>query len=306
MIDTNHRDVVQELPNPEPTTATTEESDREIAARGRELSRQLTWMPALKESDHFAKRFAAVSQVLDTVLATAERTPADDLAASEDLQWLHDNARLPRATQATFQRDPSTLRRAPHARDGQGASMPRVLAMAKDYLRVAKYQYSDHSLSLYVHAFQEAVPLNMQELWLLLPALQLVLLEEIAARGEKLISQVGETQQMGVLITSLRGVNEAPWKELLEPLIVFDRVLAADPAKAYLRMDYASREIYRNTVAEYAQHSDCSELEIAQLALRLAIESQKHQHTNPRASLAPRARRLLPHWRGRRGASPAR
>ena len=72
MIETNHRDVVQELPNPEPRLATTAEADREIAARGRELSRRLTWMPALKESDHFAKRFAAVSKVLDTVLASAE------------------------------------------------------------------------------------------------------------------------------------------------------------------------------------------------------------------------------------------
>ncbi len=285
MIETNHRDVVQESPNPERVAPTTAELDREIAARGRELPRTLTWLPALKESEHFAKRFAAVSKVLDTVLASAENTPADRLANSEDLQWLHDNARLPRATQAGFQRDPSTLRRAPHVRDAQAAPLPRVLAIAQDYLRAAKCQYSDHSLSLYVDAFQETVPLNMRELWLVPPALQLVLLEEIAARGEKLISQVADAQEMGVLITSLREVNEAPWKELLEPLIAFDHVLAADPAKAYAKMDYASRELYRNTVAEYAERSDCSELEIAQLALQLARDSQKQKHTDPRLAL---------------------
>ncbi len=138
------------------------------------------------------------------------------------------------------------------------------------------------------------------------PALQLVLLEEIAARGEKLISQVADAQQMGVLITSLREVNEAPWKELLEPLIVFDHVLAADPAKAYARMDYASRELYRNTVAEYAERSDCSELEIAQLALQLALDSQKQKHARPATGLAPFARGLLPDRRGGRAASRAR
>jgi cyclic beta-1,2-glucan synthetase len=285
MIETNHRDVVQELPNPEPSLAATAEADREIQARARELSGRLTWMPALKESDHFAKRFAAVSRVLDTVLASAEALPAERLASSEGLQWLHDNARLPRATQTTFQRDPSTLRRAPHVRDGEGASLPRVLAIAKDYLNAAKCEYSDHGLSVYVDAFQETVPLNMHELWLLPPALQLVLLEEIAARGEKLISQVAEKQEIGVLITSLREVTEAPWKELLEPLIAFDHVLAADPAKAYALMDYASRELYRNTVAELAQRSDRSELEIAQLVLQLALDSQKQKHTDPRVAL---------------------
>ncbi len=276
---------MQELPNPEPVVSAKADLDREIVACGRELPRRLTWLPALKESEHFAKRFAAVSKVLDTVLASAENTSPERLADSEDLQWLHDNARLPRATQTLFQREPSTLRRAPHVRDAQAAPMPRVLAMAQDFLRAAKYEYSDHRLSLYVHAFQESVPLNMHELWLLPPALQLVLLEEIAARGEKLISQVADAQQMGVLITSLREVNEAPWKELLEPLIAFDHVLASDPAKAYAGMDYASRELYRNTVAEYAERSDCSELEIAQLALQLAVEARKRNEADPRLTL---------------------
>ena len=82
---------------------------------------------------------------------------------------------------------------------------------------------------------------------------------------------------MSELITSLRDLTEAPWKELLEPLIAFDPMLAADPANAYSRMDFQSRELYRHTVAHFAEHSDCSELEIAQLALDLARESQKHR-----------------------------
>ena len=38
-----------------------------------------------------------------------------------------------------------------------------------------------------------------------------------------------------------------------------------------------SRELYRNTVAEFAEHSDCSELEIAQLAIRIGARAQKHR-----------------------------
>ena len=176
------------------------------------------------------------------------------------------------------------LRRAPHVRNFEKTTMPRALAIAAEYLRLADYRYSDHGLSVFVNAFQESAPLNLSELWLLSPALKLVLLEEIAARGENVVRQVPEPQSMGVLITSLREGGEAPWKELLESLIVFDRVLADDPAEAYSRMDYAGRELYRNTVAEYAAHSDCSELEIAQLALKLARDSQRRRHADPRVA----------------------
>jgi len=282
MLETNHRDVVTELPDPAPVIPLTAEADRDLAARARELAQRLAWLPAVAESGHFAHRFAAVSKVLDTVLAGAERLDEKQLAASEDLQWLHDNARLPRAAQAGFQRDPSVLRRAPHIRDANKVAMPRVLAIAEDYLHAADCRYSDSGLAAYVTAFEESIALNMGELWLLPPALKLVLLEELAARGQKLLAGNSEPQHIGVLITSLREVNEAPWSELLEPVIVLDRVLARDPAKAYARMDYASRELYRHIVAEYAEHSGCSELEIAQLALQLANEALARPHRDPR------------------------
>ncbi len=80
----------------------------------------------------------------------------------------------------------------------------------------------------------------------------------------------------------MRELSEAPWKELLEPLIVFEPVLAQDPAKAYARMDFQSRELYRHTVAHFAEHSDCSELEIAQQAIELTRESVKHPPIDPR------------------------
>ena len=265
------------LPNPAPT-------DTDIAGRAQELAQRLVWLPAIKESDHVTRRFQVVSRVLDTALAATEKAPETDadLPEDNDLQWLHDNARLPRAVQDEFARDPAILRRAPHVRDPRKLTMPRVLAITEDYLRTVQHHYSDHSLSVYVEAFQRSVPLDMSELSSLAPALKLVLLEELASRGQTALSHSGGPQQIGTVITSLRDVTEAPWKELLEPLIVFERVLAEDPAKAYQRMDYASRELYRNTVAEYARHSDCSETEVAQLALKLAKESQQQHHRDDR------------------------
>ncbi len=82
-----------------------------------------------------------------------------------------------------------------------------------------------------------------------------------------------------MLIGSLRDLSEAPWKELLEPLIVFDQVLAADPAKAYAPHGL-SRAASSIAIPwpHFAEHSDCSELEIAQHGAELARDSQKQPH----------------------------
>ena len=88
-----------------------------------------------------------------------------------------------------------------------------------------------------------------------------------------------------LLIRSLRDIAQAPWRELLEPLIVFDQVLREDPAGAYAHMDFDTREMYRRAVVHLAAHSDCSELEIAQQALALARESQRHREADPRVAL---------------------
>jgi len=86
MIEINHRDVLLELPNPGPVGEQAADNDRELAAGGRDLPQRLTWLPALKQSDYFAERFAAVSKQLDEVLAAAETSRSSQRTASEDLQ----------------------------------------------------------------------------------------------------------------------------------------------------------------------------------------------------------------------------
>ena len=212
---------------------------------------------------------------VDFQLGPDERLP-------EDLQWMHDNVRLVRVSQNAAKEGAPSLRRVPHVRTPEKAVTPRVLAIAEDLLRALDYRYSDHAFRIYVEAFQTVTGLNMNELSLLVPALNLVALEEFTVRGEKVLKQPEEQQRISDLMGTLRELSEAPWKELLEPLIVFEAVLATDPAKAYARMDFQSREFYRHTMTHFAEHSDCSELEIAQLAVEMAVESTKHPAGDPR------------------------
>ena len=84
------------------------------------------------------------------------------------------------------------------------------------------------------------------------------------------------------LIRNYQHVTQASWKDDLESLIPFDKILLQDPADAYGAMDLESRNVYREKVAQIAQRSDLTELEVAEEALALARKAQKRGSDDPR------------------------
>jgi hypothetical protein len=68
MLENSHRDLLAELPNPQPARSDRPEEVRDFSARGKELAAKVAWLPSVEESDSVARRVAAISQVLATVL----------------------------------------------------------------------------------------------------------------------------------------------------------------------------------------------------------------------------------------------
>src|SRR5581483_9737274 len=101
----------------------------------------------------------------------------------------------------------------------------------------------------------------------------------------KVLHDQSGSYNVGICISSLRDISQASWKDLLEPLILFDAVLRQDPANAYAKMDFESRELYRKKVMIIAQRSDCREMELAQEALKLAREAKQIGDPDPRLAL---------------------
>ena len=90
---------------------------------------------------------------------------------------------------------------------------------------------------------------------------------------------------LGSAYAVCRSIGETAWKDVIEPLIVFDHVLRQDPAGCYARMDFESRDYYRKKLCKIADHSNCSELEVARHALALATEAQRRKYADPRKGL---------------------
>ena len=170
---------------------------------------------------------------------------------------------------------------------------PRAYAAAAGYLRQVNYEFHEETFEQFFSAIQEDLPLEMAELWQLRPFTEMALIESIAEQSKNLDPRAPTGGAAGIpggqadsaviedrriaglstLLASLRSIKNTDWKKLLENINVIEAILRKDPRAAYEQMDFESRELYCNTVAEMAKRTDLPELQVAQKALEFAIRA---------------------------------
>jgi cyclic beta-1,2-glucan synthetase len=256
-----------------------------IHAKAAELARTLMWLPDVTSSNTFADRTKAVARKLRPIFAALDR-PAPKSPTSDDFTWLYDNGRLMYSELQSMFSALKSAKKLPHVRDTKGATVPRVLAIAEGFLEASSSEFSEQEFTLFVEVFQKTTPLTLRELWSLMPALRLALLEQIAERGQRVVSNPSDNSTgLSTAIRSLRDVGHTTWKDVLEPLMAIDHVLRQDPADAYARMDFDSRDLYRNRIADIAEYSDYSEVDTARKAVALAADASRRSYEDPRIAL---------------------
>src|SRR5437764_5941758 len=80
---------------------------------------------------------------------------------------------------------------------------------------------------------------------------------------------------VGNIITSMRLLSTLDWRDFFESVSLIDPILNDDPAAAYARMEFASRDRYRHVVERIARRTKNDELEVARRAVALAARSQQ-------------------------------
>jgi cyclic beta-1,2-glucan synthetase len=91
-------------------------------------------------------------------------------------------------------------------------------------------------------------------------------------------SQYQATMQVSVgnCIGSLRFLDTMDWREFVEEQSVVEQTLRTDPAKVYMQMDFATRDLYRHAVERIARYSKKTELQVAAIAIGLADKNTSH------------------------------
>ncbi len=256
----------------------------ELRSHASNLARNLPWHPTVKSSDWIVKQRRALHEALGPVLAAIHQ-PAPKTEVSDDFHWLHDNVRLVNSELHATADAVKPLSKIPHAYISSGETVPRAAAVAQGFLSAAGYEFREPAFAAYVQAFQEITLLNVKELWALVSCMKVTLLKEVAIRGARVLSDPQGAYGLGACMRSLRDIADASWKEIIEPLIVFDQVLREDPTGAYGKMDFESRELYRKKIVDIAERCDFTEMAIAQEALAMAREAQRQKPQGSRVAL---------------------
>lgn len=74
-------------------------------------------------------------------------------------------------------------------------------------------------------------------------------------------------------IISLRAISELDWKIIFESISQVEALLRQDPTGVYARMDFDTRDRYRDEVEVLAEGSGLSEVDVVRAALALAAEA---------------------------------
>jgi len=228
-----------------------------------------------------SKRIGEIAEKLRQVIATG-------VVLTGDARVFSDNLTLIRAALMESQAGIAAACQLPCVRSTEWASpVPRAFALAVAYLEDACYAFEGGHFAEFLAAVQDAVALQMSEVWGLKSFLDLALLVQIADGASELAEGPhsepnASGTRLSVLVQSLQQLSELEWKEFFERTAFAERVLRSDPQGAYEKMDFQSREAYRAIIRELAECSDLTESEVAEAAIHLARAAQMAGHSSER------------------------
>jgi cyclic beta-1,2-glucan synthetase len=154
-----------------------------------------------------------------------------------------------------------------------------VAEMAKSDLPLSSAFVAEFSQRLSRYSPELHIARTWLEQWLLIHGLSIEQLVQIENQN-----QAAEQVSVSHSIVSLRLLNALNWKEFVENLSQVEAILRTDPAGVYAKMDFATRNRYRNSVEFFARHSPYSEADIAHKAIALTTENTQHKGTHDRRS----------------------
>jgi cellobiose phosphorylase len=137
---------------------------------------------------------------------------------------------------------------------------------------------AEFSRRLQGHGAPLALPLT----WLEQQLSELGLTIELMVQSENQ-QQAADQLSMSNSIGSLRFLSAMDWREFVERMSIVEQTLRADPAGAYGRMDFATRDRYRHVVEETAKKSGLVEEEVARVVIGLVGEATAGENGDGRA-----------------------
>jgi len=207
-------------------------------------------------------------------------------------EWLLDNFYVVQRALRQVREDmpEGYYRQLPKLGTSPSKGYPRVYALAREMLGYCESHLNIDWVTRFVHAYQQATPLTMGELWALPTMLRLRVLECLTQAVARVtgLSEWNDEEPLTFVppphdradeeivancILSLRTLETLDWKAFFENVSRVEKALRHDPVDIYAHMDFDTRDHYRKVVEELALATGRGEEEIAWEAIGLAREN---------------------------------
>ncbi|MBI3175316.1 MAG: hypothetical protein HYZ25_16450 [Chloroflexi bacterium] len=275
--------------------------------RALSLARGLQPVSHSAKKDLLPARLKILGAFLKDVYRHFDESSRAETTVSHAAEWILDNFYIiEQALRQTAENiPPDFYQRLPLARV-DGGEMTRIHILAFTLTKATDSHLEADSIKSFVDAFQSITPLKIGEIWALAPMLRLSILETLTdslahithlnlppasipdpstGSGQRLEPAApdprpdhppvsDETIVINSII-SLRMLATQDWLSFFENTCMVEDALRGDPADVYTRMDFDTRNRYRNVVEEIALGAQADEFTIARTAIHLAESGER-------------------------------
>ncbi len=149
---------------------------------------------------------------------------------------------------------------------GARRSPERLVELMAELVRLNPQPTAHFASELVAHLYDEEAALPMVSVWLdrFLGSPMIEVVQQEHRR------QVVQQTSLANIITSCRRLAQIEWHELFEAVSCVDAEFAKDPAGVFPRVDFETRNLYRDAIEKIARWSKVSELEVVGHALARA------------------------------------
>ncbi|MEW6401113.1 MAG: glucoamylase family protein [Chloroflexota bacterium] len=270
---------------------------------------------------HIGNPLPARVKVLGTFLQSAyrhfDKSSRAEVPESRAAEWMLDNYYIvEQALRQINQNIPwDFYQRLPKVRVN-GSEATRIQVVTAGLTRAEESNLTLDQIRNFIQVFQSVTPLSIGELWTLAPMLRLSVIETLADALSRLTplhlppasfpdlrpAAAPERPDQPSLadeniainsILSLRMLATQDWQAFFEEASIVESILREDPADVYIRMDFDSRNRYRNVIEELGRGAQMPEVDVARQAIRLAQSGERPRTQHVGYYLVSRGKPML-------------
>ena len=202
---------------------------------------------------------------------------SDKEKAGDPSEWFLDNYYIVQLAMLQVREDMnySFHKKLPLQHETREKDSTRIFRLCREIISGKETILSLTGAASFLIRYQKKEYLTTGELWAIPVMLRLSVLIALSEELDSFLQGRGDGKGVSSAVLNLRKIQETDWSAFFEAVSPVERTLKKDPAGIYRKMDFATRDLYRNKIESLSEKLKLPETETAETAVALAAKAAK-------------------------------